>query len=99
MRVAKELWQKHHGNIDLRPYDQVGGVYYLAKTAALVDFDYSFFNLERIKTERQLDTFGYQQGNSYVPDHVRHTLSGKTLVLRPKVAKSDGASPSPLLFA
>ena len=80
-RSGAQLWKKHHGNVNLSFYDQVGGAYYLGKTAALVEFDYCVFNLDCVTQplKRPLRT---PKKSSYVPDHVRHTLSGKTLALR-----------------
>ena len=82
MWVAKELWKKHHGNVDLRPYDRELGAYYIAKTANRDDFDYCDFNLERVKPKRSIDLFEAQRIDPYVPDHVRHMTFGQTLALR-----------------
>jgi hypothetical protein len=80
---ARRLWEKHYGNAKIEPYDaKRSGAHYLAKTAGSADFDFVARNLHRLSYNGPADIFKHFQKDPYVPDHVRHLASGKTLSLR-----------------
>jgi hypothetical protein len=80
---ARCFWEKHYGNAKIELYDDAGsGAHYLAKLAGQSDFDYAESNLKRLSYNGPADLFEHFQRDPYVPDHVRHRTSGKTLLLR-----------------
>ncbi len=83
LELTPRLWQELNGDAHVVPYDhQFHGGRYLAKTACQVDFDYVFGNLAYLPMPVNLDLFEQQMRDTYVPEHVRHRLTGETLTLR-----------------
>jgi hypothetical protein len=80
---ARSIWEGHHGNSKIVRYkDRLPGTFYLAKTAYGADFDYCFDHLDRLTYIGPTDLFAYAQTDPYVPEHVKHLSSGRTLVMR-----------------
>jgi hypothetical protein len=82
-RHARLLWKEYCGDSKIEPYvPQLPGTFYLSKLAAGVDFDFHLGGMERMRYTGPADLFAHAQTDPYVPDHVRHLTSCRTLVLR-----------------
>jgi hypothetical protein len=82
-RNAKILWNEHHGNAKIERYDpQLNGSFYISKLAGGLDFDFYFNNLDRLMYSGPTDLFAHYQTDLYVPQHVKHLTTGRTLVVR-----------------
>jgi hypothetical protein len=88
---ARSFWGKHYGNAKIDPYDaRCSGAHYLAKLAGDSRFEFFFENLDRLPYRGPVDLFEHARTDPYVPDHVRHLTTAKTLSLRsPLESKGD----------
>jgi hypothetical protein len=83
LRNARFLWERHYGQAKIARYDpERSGARYLAKLAGDSRFEYFDQNLDRLTYRGPTDFFEHFQKDPYVPDHVRHKMSGQTLSLR-----------------
>jgi hypothetical protein len=82
-RNAKKLWRHKNGLEHILPYDpSSNGAHYVTKLAAGADFVCILENLDRLAYRGPHDLHAHFQNDPYVPDHVKHKTSGRTLVLR-----------------
>lgn len=83
LRAAKLLWETRYGDAMISPYDpEDHGAFYITKLAGGGDFDYICGNLKRLQYGGPADMFSHFQTDPYVPDHVRHRVTGQTLAIR-----------------
>ena len=83
VELVPALWIELFGDCKSDPYRaELPGMFYIAKTATHVNFDWDMRNLERMHFRQNRDLFAEQQTDSFVPDHVRCRVRADTLTMR-----------------
>jgi hypothetical protein len=83
---ALSIWSTHYGDAKIDIYDsRRPGAHYMAKTAALGDFNYLIHNLFRLRYFGPEDIPSAIREDPYVPQHAKNMVFGSTL----RLASSD----------